>query len=249
MSDTIKIKKDSLWKYSTIVLLALVVVLVIVLVNQDKPTTTGNVPAPAPQIPGRIAASFDDDPFLGDEDAEVVVIEFSDYECPFCKRHTEQTLPSIKAEYLDGGKIKYVFRDYTPTLSNPSYHPNAIKTAIAAECAREIGGDEAYWEMHEANFDNQGSNDAENLKKTASSLGYDISSCLDSDKYKSEVEKDFSDGQKYGIRGTPGFLIGSEGNYRILSGACPYSAFKQVIDAELAGKEWSSPGNCQVVVN
>ena len=251
MSETIKIKKDNLWKYATFVLVALVIVLVAVMANKGisgNVVATNPTPSQGQQLPAKVSASVDDDPFMGGENAKVVVIEFSDYECPFCKRHNEQTLPSIKSEYLDSEKVKYVFRDFTPTLSNPSYHPNAVKAAIAAECVREVGGNSAYWEMHEAIFANQGSNSAENLKSLAQGLGYDIGSCLDSDKFKSEVEKDFADGQRYGIQGTPGFLIGSNGNYRTLSGACPYSAFKQAIDAELAGKEWHSPGNCQVTV-
>jgi len=218
------------------------------MINGKNNTTLTTTETGGLQIPEKIAASVDDDPFIGDEGAKVVIIEFSDYECPFCKRHSEQTLSSIKSEYINSGKVKYVFRDFTPTISNPKYHPNSIKAAIAAECVKEIGGNDAYWKMHGAIFSNQGSNNAENLKNLAQNLGYDIKNCLDSEKFRSEVENDFADGQKYGIRGTPGFLIGSNGKYRILSGACPYNVFKQAIDAEFVGKQWYSPGNCQVVV-
>lgn len=247
MSDTIKIKKNDVWKYAAFILGALVIVLVIYMFNSRTSETitddSGNT------IPGRIEANIDDDAMIGDADAKVTIIEFSDYECPFCKRHHDQTLPSLKAEYIETGKIKYIFRDFTPTLANPNYHPNAINAAMAAECVGEQGGDEAYWQMHEALFANQGSNTADSVKNLAQTLGYDISSCLDSSQTKAEVEKDFADGRTYGIQGTPGFLIGSNGEYTLLSGACPYSAFKQAIDAELAGDSWYSPGNCQVVVN
>lgn len=255
MSDgTIKVKKDTLWKVGTFVFGALVVVLIAVMMSgddsdmtqatttQDPSTTTGQ------QLPAKVSASADDDPFKGDENAEVVMIEFSDYECPFCKRHADQTLPQLEQNYIDNGKVKYVFRDFTPTFSNPSYHPNAIDAAMAAECVRKQGGDEAYWDMHDAMFANQGQINSENLKSWASDLGYDIGDCLDSGEFESEVRNDFQQGQQYGVRGTPGFLIGSGGEYRVISGACPYSAFQQALDAELEGKEWYSPGNCQVVV-
>lgn len=256
MSDgTIKIKKDSLWKYGTFLFGALVIVLVIVMVGGgDDSSNTGRVVTQEPsitegqQLPAKVSASADDDPFRGDADAPVTVIEFSDYECPFCKRHADQTVPSIMRDYVNTGKVQYVFRDFTPTLANPSYHPNAIFAAMAAECVGAQGGNEAYWQMHDAIFENQGANSPEELKGYAQELGYDIDDCLDSEEMKSEVEGDFADGQQYGIRGTPGFLIGSDGEYRMLSGACPYSAFQQAIDAELEGREWYSPGNCQVVV-
>lgn len=253
-SGTITIRKDALWKYASFVLAAFVIVLIVVMVTGDKElggtvTNTNPTPSTGTQAPAKVAASVDDDASMGDEDADVTIIEFSDYECPFCKRHEDQTVASIKQNYVDNGKVKYVFRDFTPTLSNPSYHPNAVIAAMSAECAGKAGGDEAYWEMHSALFANQGSNSAESVKNLAKNLGYDISSCLDSEEMKAEVQADFADGQKYGIRGTPGFLIGSDGKYQVLSGACPYSAFQQAFDAELAGKNWYSPGNCQVVVN
>lgn len=95
------------------------------------------------------SASVDDDPVLGQANAPVTIIEFSDYECPFCKRHFQQTFPSIKSDYIDSGKAKLVFRDY---VAVPSHNPAATTEALAASCAKELGGDEAYYKLHDIIF-------------------------------------------------------------------------------------------------
>ncbi len=166
---------------------------------------------------------------MGDPNAPVTIIEFSDYQCPFCHRFWSQTLPQIKQEYIDTGKVKLVYRDFP--LS--SIHQYAQKAAEAAECVRDAAGgsDEAYFKMHDKLFENQQDLSVENLKAMAQELGYDISSCLESDKFKDEVQKDFTDGSAAGVRGTPSFFI----NGKPLSGAQPFSAFKQIIDSELSG--------------
>lgn len=91
-------------------------------------------------------ASVDDDPIEGDSKAGVTLIEFSDYECPFCKRHFSQTLPSLRKDYIDSGKVKLVFRDF---IAVPSHNPWATTEAIASNCAREQGGDDAYFKFHD----------------------------------------------------------------------------------------------------
>ncbi len=248
MSDeaTLTIRKDVLWKYSTFLLLALLVVSWVVFFTGDKSTTNNvvaNNPQPTvPPQPSQVTASADDDPVLGDEDAPVTIIEFSDYQCPFCRKFWTETLPSIKAEYIDTGKVKFVYRDFPLE----SIHPAATPAAEAANCVREQGGDEAYYEMHDKIFQEGNVLDggdpitgpvrgtaqfgATELKNWAQDIGYDIGSCLDSGKYKSEVQKDLADAQAAGGKGTPYFII----NGKPLSGAQPFNAFKQVIDAELA---------------
>src|SRR3989344_6683922 len=94
---------------------------------------------------GFVSASEDDDAVLGNEDAPVTIIEFSDYQCPFCRKFWTETLGQIKSEYIDTGKVKLVFRDFP--LS--SLHPQAQASAEAAECVKEKGGDEAYFKMHD----------------------------------------------------------------------------------------------------
>lgn len=93
--------------------------------------------------------SFDDDPIKGNKDAKVGMIEFSDYECPFCKRHFTQTYPQVAKEYIDTGILKFSFRDY---IAVPGHNPVATQAAVAANCAREQGGDEAYFKFHDAYF-------------------------------------------------------------------------------------------------
>ena len=224
-NDTISIKKDTLWKYSTFVLLAIVVIGGFFLLKGDStgsavvnPNTGGNT---AP-----VKVDGDDDAVLGNENAPVTIIEFSDYQCPFCERFWSQTYPLIKSEYIDTGKVKLIYRDFPLT----SIHPMAMPAAIAVECVREQGGDEAYYEMHDKIFENQASLSESNLKKWAQELSYNIDSCLDSEKYLSEVESDLKEGAAAGVRGTPSFFI----NGQPLSGAQPFQNFQAAIEAELA---------------
>ncbi len=94
-------------------------------------------------------SSVDDDAVLGDKNAPITVIEFSDYECPFCKRHFTQVYPDIKKNYIDTGKVKLVFRDF---VAVPSHDPGATLEAMAAECVKDQKGDEAYYKFHDAIF-------------------------------------------------------------------------------------------------
>ena len=255
------IKKSDLWKYSTFILVVVVIIGAFVMFNGNNTTVTGNVPA-GNQEPTTAKATVDDDAVLGNEDAPVTIIEFSDYQCPFCRKFWTETLGQIKSEYIDTGKVKLVFRDFP--LS--SLHPQAQASAEAAECVKEKGGDEAYFKMHDKMFSEQNIIDSgsvsgpvtksavytnDNLKKWAKDLGYDISSCLDSGKYKSEVAKDTSDAAAAGLQGTPGFVIMKSGDKEgaTLKGAYPLSAFKQALDAEIAGKDWYADENTgQIVV-
>lgn len=184
--------------------------------------------------------SIDDDPVLGQENAKITVIDFTDYECPFCKRYFDQTFPQIKKEYIDTGKIKYVVRDLPL-----SFHANAPKEAQAAECARDQGGNDAYYKYHDEIFKRTTSNGTglalTELSVIATDLGLNgalLQQCLDSDKYKAEVEKDFADAGKVGANGTPTFFIGKSTSNGIIKGtklvgAQPFSAFKTEIDKQL----------------
>lgn len=239
---TIRLNKDHLWKYSTFVLLAVVVIGAIVLFTGDSSrsevTTVGN--NPTQQVAGtteRVEVSIDDDPVLGEKDAPVTIIEFSDYQCPFCRKFWQDTFPSLKREYIETGKVRFVYRDFPL-----NFHPSAIPAAEAANCAREKGGDAAYFKMHDKIFEEQNILDGgsvsstvqfstEDLKRWAKDIGYNIDSCLNGGKYVSEIQKDLQEGSAVGVQGTPGFFI----NGQPLSGAQPYSVFKQMIDAELSG--------------
>ncbi|MBI2147178.1 DsbA family protein [Candidatus Woesearchaeota archaeon] len=188
-----------------------------------------SVPSAAPSAPSPAAVvdvSADDDPVMGKAKAPVTIIEFSDYQCPFCSRFYTQTLPQLKSEYIDTGKASFVYRDFPLT----SIHPEAKPAAIAANCAEKQG---KYWEMHDKIFTNQQSLSSSNYKAWAGELGLDagkFESCLNDPAMGAEVDKDLQDGASAGVQGTPAFFI----NGRLLSGAQPFSAFKAVIDAELA---------------
>lgn len=227
-NNTITIKKDDLWKYSTFLLLAVVGIMGIVAFTGQTMQQPNPADTQAAQI-GKIVVDIEGAVYMGDEKAPVTMIEFSDLECPFCKKHNDEAFNQIKEQYIDTGKVKYVFKHFTPTLVNPNYHPDAINAALSVECVREQGGNEAFWEMESRVFANQGANSVNNLKFMAQELGYDISACLDSEKYLDKIKKDFSDGQSAGIRGTPGFII----NGNPVSGAQPFSVFQQVIESEL----------------
>lgn len=236
-ADTITIKKEDFWKYSTFFLLAVLVIgSFVVFTGDTTPTVNGNAvnpsanPTPAAQ-PSVVSADIDDDAILGDEDAPVTIIEFSDYQCPFCQRFRDQTLNQLKAEYIETGKANFVYRDFPLT----SIHPQAQKAAEAAECVRAQGGDEAYFEMHDKLFDNIQSLSESNMKMWAQELGYNIDDCLDSGEFTAEVQADSADAQAAGGRGTPYFVVvGKDGKGQAVSGAQPFSAFKTVIDAKLA---------------
>ncbi len=217
------ITKENVWKVAAVALAVLLVLSWTTDLFRFGGAAGG---APAPAAPdARVDVSADDDPFLGDADAPVTIIEFSDYECPFCGRFFAQTLPEMKREYIDKGLVKLVYRDFPL-----SFHPNAQKAAEAAECAGDQG---KYFEMHDKIFENQQAIGVANLKAYAADLSLDTAAfndCLDSGKFAQEVKDDFADGQAAGVSGTPSFFI----NDKKLVGAQPFEAFKAVIDAELA---------------
>jgi len=183
---------------------------------------------------GTVEVSVDDDPALGSEDAPVVIVEFSDFQCPFCRRFHQQTLPLIISEYVETGKVRFVFRDF-PLMR---IHPQAEPAAQAAECADEQG---KFWEMHDLLFERQaewsGNPQARAIfEGYARELGLDgeeFSACLQEGRYAQEIQKDLQDGVRYGVRGTPAFFI----NGMKLEGAWPFGKFIEVIEAALAKAE------------
>ncbi|MBI2076373.1 MAG: DsbA family protein [Candidatus Aenigmarchaeota archaeon] len=201
---------------------------------------TGQVTEAALQGPGQpleqkgLAAkvSADDDPVKGDPKAAVTIIEFADFQCPFCGRFFQQTLPQVENDYIKTGKAKLVYRDFPLD----SIHPQAKPAAEAAECAKEQG---KFWEFHDKIFQNQQSLSLDSYKKWANELGLNtnqFNSCVDSNKYAAEVQKDFQDGSNVGVSGTPTFFIGNDAKgYQQIVGAQPYSVIKDAIEKALAG--------------
>lgn len=169
----------------------------------------------------RIEVSVDDDPSKGPKNAPITLIEFSEFQCPYCKR-ARPTIDRILKEY--DGKVHYVFRDFPL-----GFHQNAKGAANAANCAGDQG---KYWEFNEELWNIQRQLSDSNYIKIAEKLQLnmdDFKKCSSSGKYFDEIDKDQNDGLNVGVTGTPAYFI----NGVFLSGARPFSAFKEVIDAEL----------------
>ena len=176
----------------------------------------------------------DDDPIMGDPDAPLTLIEFSDYQCPYCRSFYNQALPQIKEKYIDTGKINLVYRDFPL-----NFHDGAIPAASAAECARKQGDDEVYFQMHDKIFDGQNELGQgtvkipnESLFEYAEELDLDMAEfekCFESDEVKAEIAADLSTGQKVGISGTPGFILVG----KLIEGAQPFEVFDAAIEAAL----------------
>jgi protein-disulfide isomerase len=148
--------------------------------------------------------SIGSSPVKGNADATVTLVEYSDYQCPFCARHYRAVMPILQEEYIDTGKLKFVMREYPlPTL-----HKNASNAAQAAMCAGKQG---KYWEMHNLLFENQKELGVDNVKSFAGTIGLDTAAfndCLDNKEMVGPVRKDMASGAKLGMGGTPGFFLG-----------------------------------------
>ncbi|MDP2693118.1 MAG: thioredoxin domain-containing protein [bacterium] len=205
--------------------------------SQVDPTTEAKT---APQPPQAVdgETSVDDDPVIGDKNAPVTIVEFSDYECPFCKRHFEETYLKLVDEYVKTGKVKIVFRD----LPLSFHDPMATKEAVAANCARQQGGDEKYFEFHDEIFkrtisNGNGLND-DKIQTIAKDLNLDTSKftlCLSDKSMEDEVKKDITDAASAGATGTPTFIIGKSTDSGQISGdlvvgAQPFEVFQAIID-------------------
>jgi len=166
-----------------------------------------------PNTPQIFKVSLDDDPVRGNPNAPVTVVEYSDFQCPFCSRFFQQTLPLLEKNYIDTGKIKFVYKD----LPLDILHPNARPAHIAAECADEQG---KFWEYHDVLFENQAQWNrlssvdlSSQLNQYAADLGLQSASfevCLNSPDIADEVNGDYLEAVSYGATGTPTFFIGNE---------------------------------------
>jgi protein-disulfide isomerase len=188
------------------------------------PSTTSR---PAPIVNINMEELVDDDPWFGNPEASVVIVEFSDFQCPFCERATA-TVRQIRDTY--GDDILFVYRDFPIH----SIHPQAQKAAEGAQCADDQG---KFWDYHDILFEKRTEWAAETgvakFKEYAADLSLDteeFNSCLDTGKYASEVGDDLAAGQALGVTGTPTFFI----NGIRLVGAQPFTSFQGIIDQELA---------------
>ena len=184
---------------------------------------------PPPAI--RVEVSTDGAPIRGAADAPVTVVEFSDFECPFCKQ-THPTLKQLLERYP--GKVRLAYRDFPLD----SIHPQAQRAAEAARCAQDQG---KFWEYHDVLFTQSPQLAVEDLRRYAGQVGLDVKKfdgCLAAGTHKAAVQRDLDEGNRLGVTGTPAFFI----NGRTLSGAQPLEAFTRLIDQELARGAVSGKG-------
>ncbi len=184
-----------------------------------------------------VVLTIDGYPSKGSQSAKLILIEFTDYQCPFCGRHFQQTSPQIERDYVNTGRVRYVVRDFPIE----SIHKDALKAAEAAHCAGEHG---QYWEMHARLFNGQNALTADDLSTYAGALGLDVQNfrrCLDSNKYTAKIRQDLAEAQKAGVQATPSFLLGvaePDGSsvkvVKMIAGAHPYTVFKGVLDSLLS---------------
>ena len=183
---------------------------------------------------------INDEPTKGNAAAKVTLVEVSDYHCPYCRRQTLQTMPQVMADYVNTGKVRYVFVDYPIA----QLHPDAFKSHEAAACAGDQG---KYWQMHDLLFTNSPAREASQLSTQASMLGLDMKkfdACLNNGNggpHAAAIRASVARMQQLGVGGTPLVLIGltpSPGSpmkvVGSIYGALPYAEFKSALDAALA---------------
>jgi len=196
-------------------------------------------PAAAPAAPDvrNVPVDLGNRPAKGSTSAKLTLIEFSDYQCPFCARHTKDTNPQLQKEYVDSGKVRYAYFD----MPLESIHKSAFKAAEATRCAGDLG---KYWEMHERLFASQ--QKLEPWSEHAKALDLNATmfdNCMSSGKYAQAVRADIAVAQKLGITGTPSFLLALSDpkdpqkvtGLSLLRGAQPFNNFKTELDKALAG--------------
>lgn len=194
-------------------------------------------PPPPPDIPVKDVRMDLKGAYVGgDPKATTVLIEFSDYQCPYCLQQTNVVMPEVNRDFIKAGKIRYTFRNFPLE----DLHPLAFGAAEAAECA---GAQGRFWEMHQLLFDNQKALMRPDLLKHAGTLKLDVAafqSCLESGRFKEKIRLDRADGAKAGISGTPTLLIGTAkpGDpavtiTRMVIGAQPYPVLKGILEREL----------------
>jgi protein-disulfide isomerase len=172
----------------------------------------------------RVEVSIGNAAIKGLGSAPITIIEFGDFQCPYCEVFFNQVLPEIEKKYINSGKVKFVYREFPL-----SFHQYAQKASEAAGCAGEQG---KFWDYHDKLFENQNSLDLASLKSYAQQLHLNtakFNDCLDSGKMAAAVQKDISDGSSYGVTGTPTFFV----NGVMINGAQPFSEFEKIIDQEL----------------
>jgi len=190
-------------------------------------------PQAAPAPDDKVSYKFSPGGFsLGDAKAPLVLVEYTDLQCPFCQQFHNTAFAQIKANYIDTGKVRFVSRDFPL-----DFHDNARRAATAGRCAAEQG---KYWEMRHVMIVNAEALKPDNLATYAGTVKIDVpkfKSCLESDKFKAQIDQDVAEGGVAGVQGTPSFVIGRLENDKLqgvrLVGAMPYAQFDAKIQEML----------------
>ena len=185
-------------------------------------------PSPAP-VDDKVSMAFPPGGFsVGKENAPLVLVEYTDYQCPFCQRYHNDSFAQIKTNFIDTGKVRYISRDFPLP-----FHENARRSATAARCAGEQG---KFWELRHTMIVNANQLQADKLGGYAQAASMDVpkfQACVDSDKFKAAIDKDIAEGSAAGINGTPSFVLGRIENGKLqgvrMVGAMPYAQFEAKI--------------------
>ncbi len=198
-------------------------------VNPAPAAAAGQAAAPTPASGPVTVTPRTGEATLGNKNAKVTIVEFGDFQCPFCKEFYQQTFNDLKTKYVDTGEVQYIFRDFPLT----QIHVNAQIAAEAAECANLQG---RFWDYHDLLYTNGQSDgtdlDKASLEKYAAQLKLDsakFNQCLESNATLPTVNQDVAEGTKDGVTGTPTFFI----NGQMVVGAQPTATFEQAIEADL----------------
>ena len=187
------------------------------------------IPTPARTVDDKVSYAFPAGGLsIGRDDAPLVMVEYTDYQCPFCQRFHNTAFVQIKTNYVDTGKVRYVSRDFPLP-----FHENAQRSAVAGRCAAEQG---KYWELRHTMIVNASQLQPDKIVGYAQSASLDIDkfkACIGSDKYNSAIDKDIAEGTAAGVNGTPSFVLGRIQNGKIegvrIVGAVPYAQFEAKI--------------------
>ena len=230
--NTITIKKSAFWKIGTFVFAILFLLSIFLAFNGSgkviKEIISGEN---APSVSGNLKVEIEaNDPVLGNKDAEVSIVEFSDFQCPFCERAYSGAIADFKSSsYFTDGQVNFIYKQFPLT----SIHPYAQKAAEASLCAGDQG---KFWEYHDLLFANQQTLDETSLKSYAQQLGLDsatFDACLDGDEKASEVSKESQQAVKAGGQGAPYFVVINTKNKKTeaVSGAVPFSELESAINS------------------
>jgi len=191
--------------------------------NRVQPAESGS--------PDNVAPVTEEDWVRGDPNAPIVIVEYSDYDCPFCKNFHE-TMNQVIAEYGTSGEVAWVYRHFPLA----QLHPNAPRIALAAECVGHLGGNEAFWQFSDLVFNEREINAATDITKLptfaiqAGVAEADFNSCMEAETYMADVEADFNNAVAVGARGTPHSIVIVGDQTGVINGAQPYGSVRQIIE-------------------